>query len=474
MIHKRLSLPGLLALLLTLSVWLIGPTQLQAESQALSPIDSSPGGPLPEAAGIEVDPAEFVVTRPVGTVRTYSFAINNSGTSDLVWTIDEEPAVAPALPGALPEGALPLSSASPADNTWVPEVVTSASQCAQYENYAGAEPAGYADYCTVSTAPPRLESVSAPQGPTDIAYAHDISYITDNFVSFTLDDFPGQTVLGQNNMALFGYAFDRSGTILYALDNTGKQLGVVDTTDGTFTPIGPSTPLDGHTLSGISIHPVTGEAYVSTTNNIISALYTIDLTTGELTLIDTIPELPLLIEISFSPEGVLYGHDIGEDAIYIIDTETLDVTEVGPTGYFANFAQGMDFDWSDGTLYIFLYMGSGANVFGTVDLDTGAVTPLDVDDPEGEFEGAIPNKMPCSLPSDIPWVSVSPTSGTTAPGSSSEVLVTFDTTGLIPGNTYTGSLCIDSNDPDAPWTELPLSLTVDVHFYHYLPVLVNP
>ncbi len=36
-----------------------------------------------------------------------------------------------------------------------------------------------------------------------------------------------------------------------------------------------------------------------------------------------------------------------------------------------------------------MYIGGGANVFGTVDLATGAVTALATDNPQGEFEGAV-------------------------------------------------------------------------------------
>ena len=66
----------------------------------------------------------------------------------------------------------------------------------------------------------------------------------------------------------------------------------------------------------------------------------------------------------------------------------------------------------------------------------------------------------CSSPSDLPWVSVDPTSGTTAPAATSTVDVTFDSTGLTAG-LYEGFLCINSNDPDEDPVEVPVSLTVE-------------
>ena len=62
--------------------------------------------------------------------------------------------------------------------------------------------------------------------------------------------------------------------------------------------------------------------------------------------------------------------------------------------------------------------------------------------------------------------STAPISGTTASGLATDVTVTFDSTGLVAG-TYTGNLCIFSNDPDAgPGNEtelvvVPLTLTVE-------------
>jgi hypothetical protein len=55
---------------------------------------------------------------------------------------------------------------------------------------------------------------------------------------------------------------------------------------------------------------------------------------------------------------------------------------------------------------------------------------------------------PCDLPADVPWLSVLPDNGTTAAGGSSAVDVTFDSTGLAPGE-YSSYLCISNNDRDA-------------------------
>jgi subtilisin family serine protease len=74
---------------------------------------------------------------------------------------------------------------------------------------------------------------------------------------------------------------------------------------------------------------------------------------------------------------------------------------------------------------------------------------------------AVQAQTGCNSPTDLPWVSVTPDSGTTGADSSDQVSVTFDTTGLTAGMTYTGTLCFNSNDPMMSLIEIPLSLTVD-------------
>ena len=48
-----------------------------------------------------------------------------------------------------------------------------------------------------------------------------------------------------------------------------------------------------------------------------------------------------------------------------------------------------------------------------------------------------------------------------APAATDTVDVTFDSTGLTLGGIYTGALCIESDDPDTPTVQVPLTLEVD-------------
>ncbi|MFW6150778.1 MAG: C1 family peptidase [Chloroflexota bacterium] len=60
---------------------------------------------------------------------------------------------------------------------------------------------------------------------------------------------------------------------------------------------------------------------------------------------------------------------------------------------------------------------------------------------------------------DCPWLEESPASGSVAPGSSDVITVTFDTTGMVPGD-YNAEIVITSNDPDEPETVVPVTLHV--------------
>jgi hypothetical protein len=258
-----------------------------------------------------------------------------------------------------------------------------------------AEPAWHADACREAVrASAAGARVAAALPPTPFAYAHDIGPLTDNFVRHRIVDFPGQTTLGPSTMMNFGYDFDAKAQKLYALDNAGQQLGRMTLTNGAFTPIGPAVPLAGHNWSGLAFHPRTNKLFGVSTNTIVSALYTINPATGTATLINTETTAPGLIDISINCNGTMYGHDILNDSIYRIDKKTAAATLVGPTGVAANFAQGMDFDNRTGKLYVYAYLGGGANQYSTANLKTGALTPLATSNPTGEFEGATQTRCP--------------------------------------------------------------------------------
>lgn len=63
---------------------------------------------------------------------------------------------------------------------------------------------------------------------------------------------------------------------------------------------------------------------------------------------------------------------------------------------------------------------------------------------------------------DIPWLTLSPTSGQLAPGASQNVQLTIDTHGLTPG-LYLGSVFLQSNSGREPLIRIPVSLVVSAY-----------
>jgi hypothetical protein len=65
----------------------------------------------------------------------------------------------------------------------------------------------------------------------------------------------------------------------------------------------------------------------------------------------------------------------------------------------------------------------------------------------------------CQNPSDIPWLSASPTSGSVAGGNNTNVTVTGNANGLAVG-TYTANICVATNDPAHAMVAVPVTMTV--------------
>lgn len=65
----------------------------------------------------------------------------------------------------------------------------------------------------------------------------------------------------------------------------------------------------------------------------------------------------------------------------------------------------------------------------------------------------------CQNPSDVPWLSATPTSGTVAPGASADIGVSANASALSAGS-YSANLCLTSNDPAHPLIVVPVGLTV--------------
>ncbi|MDX2132732.1 MAG: hypothetical protein SFY69_11845 [Planctomycetota bacterium] len=176
----------------------------------------------------------------------------------------------------------------------------------------------------------------------------------------------------------FAIDFNADASVLYGI-TAGvagtQQWGTIDTTTGNFTSITTIGVVESN-WGGLSYDNTNGNMYALAGQN----LYTINVATGAATLVAPFSGGPtgmLLIDIAVHPTtGQMYAHDIGTDSLMSIDKSTGAVTTIGPTGFLANFAQGMDFDPSTGILYGAIYTGGGTGAFASFDLTTGAATTI--------------------------------------------------------------------------------------------------
>lgn len=195
---------------------------------------------------------------------------------------------------------------------------------------------------------------------------------------------PAPTVASANaSFAGFAMDFDASATTLFGINSTAPvSIGQISQTTGNFTP-GPVINGAGvaeTNWSGLSSAP-DGTFYASASGGAgVNRLYTINTTTGATTLVGNIGAgtAALNIDIAIDRNGQMYGHDIVADKIFQIDKSNGNVTFLGTgtTGFNANFAQGMDFDWDTNTLYAALYTGGGTGVYASINTTTGAATQL--------------------------------------------------------------------------------------------------
>jgi hypothetical protein len=109
-------------------------------------------------------------------------------------------------------------------------------------------------------------------------------------------------------------------------------------------------------------------------------------------------------------------------------------------------------DTANGFVGKFINPGGGFGL-GTEWQDWSVIGPTQ-HDIAFRLEGEIAVSYP-----DFPWLSESPITGTVPPGNCQVVDVTFDATGMAPGD-YFASLLIQSNDPEAPQVFVPVTMVV--------------
>jgi hypothetical protein len=141
---------------------------------------------------------------------------------------------------------------------------------------------------------------------------------------------------------------------LYVIDYSLNELHSLDTTTGADTTIGVCNPISGQVWTGAT-GTADGTLYASSTDELSSYLYTVDIATGAATMVGQITNAPAIIDIAIDADGEMYGLDISSDSLVQIDPITGAGTVVGSIGFDADYTQGMDFEEVSGVLYLAAY-----------------------------------------------------------------------------------------------------------------------
>ena len=296
-----------------------------------------------------------------------------------------------------------------------------------------------------------------PFAPTDTAFVNNLFAAgatppPTGIHSHVLNNFPASlTFRGATNASLFSMDFSPDGSTLWGaiVSNAAtppannRTFGQINQTTGAYTSSGTLTGFvdqAAENASDLAINPATGQAFLFTNAGTAGAItvrtYTVNLTTGALTLVGAATAQPsFLIDAAINCQGEIFGHQLAGTTtpsnLVRINSATGAITAVGSTGFAANFAQGMDFDADTGTLYMWHFGGTAAAnailQYGTVNTTTGALTPI-FSTAAGsgiELEGAVRSSCPAGA--------TAPTFGyTPAPGST--VTATGGTTVGSTGN----------------------------------------
>jgi hypothetical protein len=351
--------------------------------------------PLPPTIG--VTPASLQVTVEPGGADSRNLSIDNSGTSDLVWTIAEE-------------------------NT------------TQYQY--GRPGAGV------------LQSPQGGSRDSGIAPSGDVTH--------TVGPAPQGGAIGVS----FNEGFDDITTLPgagWAMQNNSSPVGSTGWFQG-----GAGSTFPGHqggqtSYIGANFNNTTGANTIS--NWLLTPHITLQNGT-ELrfwTRVPTGSSFPDRLQVRLSTAGA--STDVGTSSTDVGDFTNM-VVEINPGlaagGYpdvwteFVVTVSGLGAPTSGRFAFRYFVTNGGPSGANSdfIGIDTFSITQPTVG------PGA------CDSTSDMPWVSVNPLGGTTAPGASSSVNVAFDSSGLADG-VYTGNLCVSSNDPATPLVVVPLTLTVE-------------
>ncbi|HEY6985550.1 MAG TPA: hypothetical protein VH375_05675 [Rhodanobacteraceae bacterium] len=393
---------------------------------------------------IGVDPTSFAKTLDTGTSTTDTLTISNTGNRDLTWNIGSVNPRAHFPP--TPRFALPMGD--PAKTRVGPNPNLRA-------NASGARPLG-----TVGVPAYAAELINSDLVSMDASAPGSVTEVSPLYgLTFLAGDFKGEDF-----------------TTLYAIDFLSFDLYKVDTATGGVTLVYLAVPPPGASAlawNGMGWDQTTNTMYAVTSGGRTPASYliTIDPDTADTSLVGQITGVgdpqngTVIVDIAVDADGLMYGVDIVTDTLVAIDKTTGEASTIGSIGFDANFSEGLDFDDTTNTLYFAAFNNStGTAEMYTLDTATGQgtlISPISANPTGTQYSALGIARLTgiCAYPGNVPWLSYSDTRGSTAPGDTTPITVTFDATGLDPGD-YSADICVDNNDLSNRRLPVPVTLSV--------------
>jgi hypothetical protein len=411
------------------------------------------------APAIGISPEALQATVAQGGSTSAPLTLSNSGTRNLQWQMGESP----------------LGSRSHFPTTFVPLVAdlnleSSVRSLAAVPpqksriNHPQAGPGQPNSFATRAFAV-RYEFSVAPF-PTLYTRLNDITNPAD---TQDIRDLVARDIFAS---AFIGQDFSQQ----FAIDDCCSNFLTIDTTTGE-----PSINLGTVRHNPSQLARWWGMTWDSTTDNVyVVASNTFDILSntrfflvridrGHEIVATTIGELPGIAQgvamfgIAVDSIGRMFGVDVLGDRLFAIDKQNADAAAIGPLGFNANGALGLDFDDLTGALYLAsLDNNSGISNLYTVNTSTGLATSHgQLGNGSQHAALAIASGAPCVPPTEVPWLSLNPASGNIAPGGNNTITALMNAS-TLPTGTQHAEVCVGSNDPVHPLVAVPVTLQVTV------------
>ena len=203
--------------------------------------------------------------------------------------------------------------------------------------------------------------------------AYGYESFSNNFIEFNIENPAILTPINESivKWEVAGAINYKNPEVGYAYSGWDGEFYKIDVPTGKYTSLGITIP---YMANGMAFNPVNDRLYA--VGN--SMLFEIDLKNNKsyaIGVVDLNQDVQLLIALAIDGNGNAYSYDIISDKLYAIDLTTAKATEIGPIGFDANFAQGMDWDPVTNTVYMAAFNNSNfKGEWRSVDTNTGMTT----------------------------------------------------------------------------------------------------